>query len=51
MIDRVIEAFTKPKMQITAVDEFIQNTTVIVIFLLIAVVYIIYKDYLENRRK
>lgn len=51
MIDRIIEAFTKPKIQVTAVDELIQSITVIVIFLLISVAYIIVSDCLKNRKK
>lgn len=50
MINRVIEAFTKPKMQITAVDEFIQSITEIVIILIILAIYVLVSDYLEKRR-
>lgn len=50
MINRIIEAFTKPKIQVTAIDEFIQSITVIVIILIILAIYVIVSDYLEKRR-
>lgn len=50
MINRVIEAFTKPKIQVTAIDEFIQSITGIVIILIILAIYVIVSDHLEKRR-
>ena len=50
MIDRIIESFTKPKMEITALDEFIQSATLLVAVVLAIIIYIVFKDFIENRR-
>lgn len=54
MINRIIEAFTKPKMEITAVDELIQGITtfgvIIIILFIIGIIYII-KETIEDEKK
>ena len=54
MINRIIEAFTKPKMEITAVDELIQDLTIlgviIIILFIIGIIYII-KETVEDEKK
>ena len=50
MIDRIIESFTKPKMEITCFDELIQSATIIVFLFLVVVIYLVVKDFLVNRK-
>jgi len=38
MIHRIIEAFTRPHYQVTAVDEFIQTATVIAAIFILAII-------------
>ena len=49
MVDRIVEAFTKPKMQLTAIDEFIQFITTIGFVFLIIVVLILISGFMEDR--
>lgn len=54
MINRIIEAFTKPKMEITPVDELIQGITtlgVIIIILFIAAIIFLIKETIEDEKK
>ena len=50
MINRIIEAFTKPKLEITALDEFIQTTTVLIVAIIILIGYIIIKNFIYSRK-
>lgn len=54
MISRIIEAFTKPKMEITAVDELIHDLTIlgiiIIILFIIAIIFLI-KETIEDEKK
>lgn len=49
MIDRIIESFTKPKMEITAIDEFIQSISIIGFVFLIIIVLILISVFMEDR--
>lgn len=49
MIDRIIESFTKPKMEITAIDEFIQCMTIVGLMVLVYFIYIIISYFIEKR--
>ena len=54
MIDRIIEAFTKPQIEITAVDEMIQTfVTLGVVFIILFAVGLIMliKEFIEDERK
>lgn len=50
MVDRIIEAFTKPKLEITAVDEFIQCSTIIIAIVLIFVICSLVKIFIKNKK-
>ena len=45
MIDRIIEAFTKPKMEITMVDELIQAGAIIIFVAIIIVICLLIKTF------
>lgn len=54
MINRIIEAFTKPQIEVTVVDEMIQTFVVlgVVIIILFAVgLIILIKEFIEDERK
>ena len=54
MINRIIEAFTKPQIEITAVDEMIQTFVVlgVVIIILFAVgLIMLIKEFIEDARR
>ena len=54
MINRIIEAFTKPQIEITAVDEMIQTFVVlgVAIIILFAVgLIMLIKEFIEDERK
>lgn len=53
MINRIIEAFTKPQIEVTAVDEMIQIFVVlgVVIIILFAVgLIMLIKEFIEEER-
>lgn len=45
MIDKIIEAFTKPKMEITMVDELIQTGVIVIFVAIIVVIYLLIKTF------
>lgn len=49
MFDKIIEVFTKPKIELTFVDELIQATCMFVIIILIVGIYAMVKNK-KNRR-
>lgn len=54
MIDRIVESFTKPSMELTAIDKLIQTSTivgVVIIVLLIIGVITLIKETIEEERK
>lgn len=54
MIDRIVESFTKPQIEITAVDEMIQTFVVlgVAIIILFAVgLIMLIKEFIEDERK
>lgn len=49
MINKIIEAFTKPRMEITGIDQFIQSLTLIALGVLIVVVYLVIETFIKNK--
>lgn len=49
MINRIIETFTKPRMEITAIDQFIQSLTLIALGVLIVVIYLVIETFIKNK--
>lgn len=45
MIDRIVDVFTKPKMEITVLDELIQCLVVLGIAGLIILIYLLIKTF------
>ena len=45
MIDKIIEAFTKPKMEITMVDELIQTGTIVIFVAIVLLIYFLIKTF------
>lgn len=45
MIHRIIEAFTRPHYQITAIDELIQSATILaVIFVVVVIIAVVFRE-------
>ena len=49
MINKIIEAFTKPRMEITAIDQVIQSLTLIALGVLIVVIYLVIETFIKNK--
>lgn len=49
MINRIIEVFTKPRMEITAIDQVIQSLTLIALGVLIVVIYLVIETFIKNK--
>lgn len=48
MIDRIVETFTKPKMEITAIDELIQGATIIFLLVLAIIIYLVVEEFIKK---
>lgn len=45
MIDRVVETFTKPKMEITMIDELIQTGAIVIFVAIVLLIYLLIKTF------
>ena len=45
MIDRIVEVFTKPKMEITMIDELIQAGVILTFVAIIVLIYLLIKTF------